>query len=93
MAEEWISTEEAATRLGKSEQIIRRLAEQGTLAADRLGPAGRGGRWMISAASVEALRAEWEKNPPRRGRPTAADPSAAALAKRRSRERQQKDEA
>lgn len=86
---EWQSTEEASTRLERTERTVRMLIERGDLHAERLGPAGRGGRWLVSAASVESLRAAWAVQPPRRGRPLVGDtPTPSALSKRRSRAQQ-----
>lgn len=88
---EWISTAAAAEQLDLSPIMVRKLVESGELAAERLGSAGRGGRWLISAVDVARLAAERAANPPRRGPAPSSAPSAAALAKRRSRERQKEE--
>lgn len=82
-----ITPAEAAEQLGRSHNYVLKLLDSGELAGRRIGPASRGGRWLVDAADVARLKAEWEHNPPRRGRPAATEPSAAALAKRRSRAR------
>jgi hypothetical protein len=83
--DDWIELPDAANRLDRHPTQVRKLAAAGELEARRIGPAGRGGRWLVSAASVEALRQRWAADPPRRGRPATGDPTPAALAKRKSR--------
>lgn len=86
---DWLSTEDAAGRLDLTPIMVRKLIERGQVIAERFGAAGRGGRWMVSAADVDRLARERAANPPRSGRPLDTDtPSAAALAKRKSRARQ-----
>ncbi len=87
MVENYITTTEASTRLGRSLRYVLDLIDRGNLDAQRIGPPRRG-QWLVSAASVAALAARWAANPPRRGRPAAAAPSELTLAKRRSRARQ-----
>lgn len=82
-----ITTDVAAERLDRSTAYVLRLLKQGDLTGQLVGPPGRG-QWLVSAASVAALAARWDANPPRRGRPAAAAPSESTLAKRRSRARQ-----
>lgn len=89
MSDEWLDLPEAAARLQRHPTLVRKLVADGTLIAQRLGPTGRGGRWMVSAASVAALAAQWAAQPPRRGRPADAEPSPGALATRRSRAKHQ----
>lgn len=83
-----ITTDVAAERLGRSVERVRVLIKQGDLIGRRIGPATRGGQWLVSAASVAALRAQWARNPPKAGRPAASsEPTPLALAQRRSRAR------
>lgn len=90
--DDWIELPEAATRLDRHPTQVRKLAASGDLVARRIGPAGRGGRWLISAASVAALQARWAADPPRRGRPAQGDPTPVALAKRKSRAKHETEE-
>ncbi len=76
---------EAAAILARSPRTVLKLLARGTLHGRRLGPPSRGGRWLVDAASVWALKAAWDAQPPTPGRPSLAIPSAAAHAKRRSR--------
>ena len=86
MLDDLITTDEAAARLERSATYVLRLRARGDLVGQRIGPDTRGGQWLISAASVDALRARWAADPPTRGRPAAGEtPSPAALAQRRSR--------
>ena len=78
---------DAGAILDRHPSYILLLVKRGDLAARRLGPDTRGGRWLIDAASVAALKAQWDANPPQRGRPADVAPSASAVAKRRSRAR------
>lgn len=88
-----ITTDVAAERLARSPAYVLRLVKQGDLVGQRIGPDTRGGQWLVSAASVAALKAQWAVSPPRRGRPPAgATPSAAALAQRRIRATRQTKE-
>lgn len=84
-----ITTAEAAAQLGRSAAYVLNLLKRGDLAGRRIGPDTRGGQWLVSAASVAALAAQWAASPPRRGRPAEAAPSESTLAKRRSRARQE----
>ncbi len=83
----WLTTDEAAVRLERSRNMVLKLLAAGELRGRRLGPATRGGQWLVEAASVTELLARWAVDPPHVGRPASADPSPAALAQRRSRER------
>ncbi len=85
MEDDWIELIDAANRLDRHPTQVRKLAAAGGLVTRRIGPVGRGGRWLVSAASVAALVARWADAPPRRGRPTQGAPSVSALAKRKSR--------
>jgi len=78
---------EAAELLDRSANYILLLLKRGDLIGRRLGPATRGGRWLIDARSVHALKAQWDAQPPQRGRPADDAPSPVAAAKRRSRAR------
>lgn len=49
--EEWLTTAEAARRLGVSPRRVRQLAEEGKVEARKLGSKMRG-EWMIEAGSV-----------------------------------------
>ena len=85
MDDNLITTTEAAAQLSRSLSMINQLIKRGELIGRRIGPDTRGGRWLVSAASVAALVSRWADAPPRRGRPTQVTPSASALAKRKSR--------
>ncbi len=85
MDDNLITTTEAAAQLSRSLSMINQLIKRGELIGRRIGPDTRGGRWLVSAASVAALVARWADDPPRRGRPAQGAPSASALAKRKSR--------
>lgn len=83
--DDWIELPEAAERLGRHSTQVRKLAAAGELEARRIGPEGRGGRWLVSEASVEGLLTRWAVAPPRRGRPALDKPTPGAQAKRESR--------
>lgn len=88
MPDNLITTHVAAERLGRSPVYVLRLLKQGDLQGQRIGPDSRGGQWLISAHSVDALAQRWAAEPPRRGRPPAgATPSPEALPQRRARQR------
>lgn len=87
-----ITTDEAAERLKRSPAYVLRLLKQGDLVGRRIGPDTRGGRWLVSAASVAALCERWAADPPRRGRPAQGDPTPVALAKRKSRAKHLQEE-
>jgi hypothetical protein len=78
---------EAGAILKRSPAYVIRLIARGDLTARRTGPADRRGHWLIDAASVRALKAQWDAAPPQRGRPADSAPTPSAAAKRRSRAR------
>ena len=82
-----ITPEEAAARLGRKPRRVRQLLDNGELEGRRIGPDSRGGRWLVSVASVERLLAQWAADPPKPGRKQVTAPSAQTLAKRKSRQR------
>ena len=60
-----LTTTDAAAMLNISRQRIRALIANGRLPAQRIGPAGRGGEWLLAREDVEAFAAL----PRRTGRP------------------------
>lgn len=53
-SDEWIPTKEAAIRLGRSAETVRRLAQSGELDARQIN--GERGKIEVTAASVEELK-------------------------------------
>jgi excisionase family DNA binding protein len=92
MVDDLITTTEAAERLERSPRYVLQLINRGELEVRRIGPKTRGGQWLVSVASIDALLERWETDPPRRGRPADKTPSVSALARRRSRERQSEEQ-
>ena len=56
MAENWITTEQAAELSGYHENHLRRLIRSGDIKAQK-----RGGHWWVDRASVEAYVAKAKK--------------------------------
>jgi excisionase family DNA binding protein len=56
--EEWITTAEAATLTGYTEEHVRRLARDGTIATKKWGRT-----WMIDKSSLMVYRTEAGRNP------------------------------
>ncbi len=74
MEDDWIELIDAANRLDRHPTQVRKLAAAGGLVTRRIGPVGRGGRWLVSAASVAALVARWADAPPGAGARPRAHP-------------------
>ena len=74
---EFISIPEAAKRLGLSRKRVFEFVADGRLPAQQAG-----GFYIVRVSDVEAFKKQERK----RGRPKSANPSKAALAKRRQRE-------
>ncbi len=68
-----MTTQEAATMLERANDYVRKLANAGKLAARREGY-GRRSTLYVKRDSVMALRAEWDHQPPKRGRPLSEHP-------------------
>lgn len=64
-----LTVPDAARRLGISAAYLRRLIAAGDLPARRIGPATRGGQWLLDAADVQQLAQQRAHDPPRLGRP------------------------
>jgi len=82
-----VTPAEAGAILERHPSYIPRLVARGDLIGRRLGPDTRGGRWLIDAASVYALKQRWDAMPPQRGRPADLRAPSTASAKRRSQKR------
>ncbi len=68
-----MTTQEAATVLERTNDYVRKLANAGRLAARREGEGYRSTLY-VKKDSVVALRAEWDRQLPKRGRPLSEHP-------------------
>lgn len=60
---EWMTTKDAADKLGVSDIRIRQFIDEGRLVAQKFGP-----MWMVSAESVKGFERQGPGRPPQAGK-------------------------
>jgi hypothetical protein len=82
---DWLTTAEIAKRYGVQARTVTRWCQRGLFPNAQLGPkTGSGAIYLVPEIDLVGFV------PPERGRPSDAEPSAAALAQRQSRQRRRK---